>query len=156
MGLGNGEGEPSLGAQSPTEVGHSGRLRESGGGWVSCQYLQRSSRTLPGISRRFVSMLRTRSRRSASQVRAAGTVEQAALRLRPEYTGTLCPDPEAGRRRGAEPGGHAPSSGKAQCEAAGLTPARASPMRRLFIGPWAPISLQAAEFLLRRSTSRRL
>lgn len=36
------------------------------------QYLQRSSRTLPGISTRLVSMMRTHSRSSASRLRAAG------------------------------------------------------------------------------------
>lgn len=35
-------------------------------------YLQRSSRTLPGISTRLVSMMRTHSRSSASRLRAAG------------------------------------------------------------------------------------
>lgn len=36
------------------------------------RYLQRSSRTLPGISTRLVSMMRTHSRSSASRLRAAG------------------------------------------------------------------------------------
>lgn len=45
------------------------------------RYLQRSSRTLPGISTRFVSMMRTHSRSSASRLRAAGD-EGAVRRLR--------------------------------------------------------------------------
>lgn len=39
------------------------------------RYLQRSSRTLPGISTRLVSMMRTHSRSSASRLRAAGDRE---------------------------------------------------------------------------------
>lgn len=70
-------------------------------------YLQRSSRTLPGISRRLGSIMRTRSRRSASRLRAAGTVEKHRG-AGPADSGTLRPDPEAGPRRGAEPWGHAP------------------------------------------------
>lgn len=45
------------------------------------RYLQRSSRTLPGISTRFVSMMRTHRKSSASRLRAAGD-EGTARRLR--------------------------------------------------------------------------
>lgn len=48
---------------------------------AATRYLQRSSRTLPGISTRLVSMMRTHSRSRASRLRAAGT-EGAARRLR--------------------------------------------------------------------------
>lgn len=66
-------------------------------------YLQRSSRTLPGISRRLVSIVRTRSRRSASRLQAAGTVEKH----RGAGPRTLEPSaqtPRLGRGEGRSPG----------------------------------------------------
>lgn len=48
------------------------------------RYLQRSSRTLPGISTRLVSMMRTHSRSSASRLRAAG--DRGYCRKTPENT----------------------------------------------------------------------
>ena len=95
------------------------------------RYLQRSSRTLPGISTRLVSMMRTHSRSSASRLRAPGT-KSTARRLRlageraaaaaaltssrggrgetcslPSYT--LSPGPPSlGRGMGRSPGSYAP------------------------------------------------
>lgn len=96
------------------------------------RYLQRSSRTLPGISTRFVSMMRTHRRSSASRLRAAGDEgtarrlrlagERAARRRRRSQgreggrgearslpSGAFSPGPpEAGPRRGRSPWSHAP------------------------------------------------
>lgn len=64
-------GDPEASGVAETE------RKEAGGGrgpeqhWA-LRYLQRSSRTLPGISTRLVSMMRTHSRSSASRLRAAG------------------------------------------------------------------------------------
>lgn len=89
----------------------------------AARYLQRSSRTLPGISTRLVSMMRTHSRSSASRLRAAGDrgygTETPARRRagggsnedergqgRDPRTCVPHPQPwtpEAGPRRGAEP-----------------------------------------------------
>lgn len=89
----------------------------------AARYLQRSSRTLPGISTRLVSMMRTHSRSSASRLRAAGDrgygTETPARRRagggsnedergqgRDPRTSVPHPQPwtpEAGPRRGAEP-----------------------------------------------------
>ena len=59
--------------------------------------------------------------------------------------------------RGRSPGSHAPAllerpNGKLENRQLEQT----KPMRRLFIGPSAPIRLQAAQLLLRKPTSRRL
>lgn len=89
----------------------------------AARYLQRSSRTLPGISTRLVSMMRTHSRSSASRLRAAGdrgygtetlarrragggSNEDARGKGRDPRTCVPHPQPwtpEAGPRRGVEP-----------------------------------------------------
>lgn len=76
VGLGNAEGEQSW-AEEGEGGPRSGPLvgRGQAEAEVSRRYLQRSSKTLLGISRRLVSMMKTRSRRSASRLRGACTVE---------------------------------------------------------------------------------
>lgn len=156
VGLGNAEGEPSwaeLGG-GRTQVGAAGRMRASGGGGeplVPAEIVQDAAGNLQAFG------LHDEDPQQAQRIPAPRSLHgRAARRPGPADTGTLCPDPEAGPRRGAEPWGHAPSAGTAQWEAGERALARASPMRHLFIGPWAPIRLQAAQFLLRRPTSRRL
>ena len=70
MRTGRGGAEVSGAAESERRKNSTGRQgpRQRG----APRYLQRSSRTLPGISTRLVSMMRTHSRSSASRLRAAG------------------------------------------------------------------------------------
>lgn len=140
------------------------------------RYLQRSSRTLPGISTRLVSMMRTHSRSSASRLRAPGT-ESTARRLRlageraaaaaaltsrrggrgetcslPSYTLSLGP-PRLGRGMGRSPGSYAPvllerPNGKLGSR----EPGRVSQWDVCLLVR----RLQAPQLLLRKPTSRRL
>lgn len=144
----------------------------------AARYLQRSSRTLPGISTRLVSMMRTHRRSSASRLRAAGDqgygTETPARRRagggsnedeqgkgRDPRTSVPHPQPWTPRgwaeARGGAPGLNAPvlleqPNGKLE----NREPEHAGPIRRLLIGPSSPIRLQGAQLLLRKPTSRRL
>ena len=67
-----GRGGAEVSGVAESEWGKNSRGRQGPKQRGAPRYLQRSSRTLPGISTRLVSMMRTHSRSSASRLRAAG------------------------------------------------------------------------------------